>query len=74
MSDMLCRINTHRLSGACMTMVINALTERKGVKVGLLTTKGLRDTLEIARGNRSRCGGRLWQERHCAGSGAVPPV
>lgn len=34
------------------TMVINALTERKGVKVGLLTTKGFRDTLEIARGNR----------------------
>ena len=34
------------------TMVINALTERKGVKVGLITTKGFRDTLEIARGNR----------------------
>ncbi len=34
------------------TIVINALTERKGVKVGLITTKGFRDTLEIARGNR----------------------
>jgi N-methylhydantoinase A len=34
------------------TVVINALTERKGVKVGLLTTEGFRDTLEIARGNR----------------------
>lgn len=34
------------------TMVINALTERKGVKVGLITTEGFRDTLEIARGNR----------------------
>jgi N-methylhydantoinase A len=34
------------------TVVINALTERKGVKVGLITTKGFRDTLEIARGNR----------------------
>lgn len=34
------------------TVVINALTERKGVKVGLLTTKGTRDVLEIARGNR----------------------
>ena len=33
-------------------MVINALTERKGVKVGLITTEGFRDTLEIARGNR----------------------
>ena len=34
------------------TVVINALTERKGVKVGLLATEGFRDTLEIARGNR----------------------
>ena len=34
------------------TVVINALTERKGVKVGLITTQGFRDTLEIARGNR----------------------
>lgn len=34
------------------TVVINALTERKGVTVGLITTKGFRDTLEIARGNR----------------------
>jgi len=34
------------------TVVINALTERKGVKVGLLTTKGTKDVLEIARGNR----------------------
>ena len=34
------------------TVVINALTERKGVSVGLVTTKGFRDVLEIARGNR----------------------
>ena len=34
------------------TVVINALTERKGVKVGLITTQGFRDILEIARGNR----------------------
>ncbi len=34
------------------TVVINALTERKGVKVGLITTEGFRDILEIARGNR----------------------
>jgi len=34
------------------TVVINALTERKGVVVGLITTEGFRDTLEIARGNR----------------------
>ena len=34
------------------TVVINALTERKGTRVGLLTTPGFRDSLEIARGNR----------------------
>ena len=34
------------------TVVIIALTERKGVRVGLVTTEGFRDTLEIARGNR----------------------
>ncbi len=34
------------------TVVINTLTERKGVKVGLITTKGTKDVLEIARGNR----------------------
>lgn len=34
------------------TVIINALTERKGAKVGLITTKGFRDCIEIARGNR----------------------
>jgi N-methylhydantoinase A len=34
------------------TVVINALTERKGVRTGLITTEGFRDILEIARGNR----------------------
>lgn len=34
------------------TVVINALTERKGALTGLLTTAGFRDVLEIARGNR----------------------
>ncbi|WJY26329.1 hydantoinase/oxoprolinase family protein [Sporosarcina trichiuri] len=34
------------------TVIINALTERKGAKTGLVTTKGFRDVLEIARGNR----------------------
>lgn len=34
------------------TIIINALTERKGVKTALITTKGFRDVLEIARGNR----------------------
>jgi len=34
------------------TVVINALTERKGALTGLVTTAGFRDVLEIARGNR----------------------
>ena len=34
------------------TVVINAITERRGVRVGLITTAGFRDVLEIARGNR----------------------
>jgi N-methylhydantoinase A len=34
------------------TIVINALLSRKGAKTGLITTKGFRDVLEIARGNR----------------------
>lgn len=34
------------------TTIINALTERKGAKTALLTTKGFRDILELARGNR----------------------
>ena len=34
--------------------MINALTERKGVKTGLVTTQGFRDVLEIGRGNRPR--------------------
>ncbi|MGM9921353.1 MAG: hydantoinase/oxoprolinase family protein [Bhargavaea sp.] len=34
------------------TVIINALTERKGVTTGLITTAGFRDVLEIARGNR----------------------
>ncbi len=34
------------------TLVINALIERKGAKSALVTTRGFRDVLEIARGNR----------------------
>ena len=34
------------------TIVINAITERKGVVTGLLTTHGFRDVLEIGRANR----------------------
>ncbi len=34
------------------TLVINALLQRSGAKTALMTTKGFRDILEIARGNR----------------------
>ncbi|MDI3480991.1 MAG: N-methylhydantoinase [Tepidanaerobacteraceae bacterium] len=35
------------------TIVINALTERKGARTALITTKGFRDVLEIGRANRT---------------------
>lgn len=34
------------------TIIINALTERKGAKTALITTHGFRDVLEIGRANR----------------------
>jgi N-methylhydantoinase A len=34
------------------TVVINALTERRGARTALVTTRGFRDVLEIGRGNR----------------------
>ncbi len=34
------------------TIVINAITERKGAKTALITSAGFRDVLEIGRGNR----------------------
>ena len=34
------------------TVVINALTERRGARTALVTTHGFRDVLEIGRGNR----------------------
>ncbi|MDA4121464.1 MAG: hydantoinase/oxoprolinase family protein [Thaumarchaeota archaeon] len=42
-----------RFIGTGSTMVINALTERKGAKTLLVTTKGFRDVLEIQRSNRT---------------------
>ncbi len=42
-----------RFIGTGSTMVINSLTERKGAKVLLVTTKGFRDVLEIQRSNRT---------------------
>src|SRR5689334_7875678 len=35
------------------TLVINALIQRRGAKAALVTTKGFRDLVEIARGNRA---------------------
>ena len=35
------------------TLVTNAIVERRGASVGLVTTRGFRDVLEIARQNRS---------------------
>lgn len=34
------------------TVATNAVVERKGAKVGLITTKGFKDVIEIMRGNR----------------------
>ena len=34
------------------TVVINAITERKGVRTALVTTRGFRDVIAIGRGNR----------------------
>jgi len=46
------KLNTVSFFAHGTTAVINALTERKGSKTGLITTKGFRDVLEIARANR----------------------
>ena len=35
------------------TLVINTLLQRSGAKAALVTTRGFRDTLELARGNRT---------------------
>lgn len=35
------------------TMVLNSIVQEKGARVGLITTKGFRDVLELARGNRA---------------------
>ena len=43
------------------TVGINALLERKGAVVGLLTTAGFRDVLEIRRGDRDEIYNILWK-------------
>jgi N-methylhydantoinase A len=42
------------------TTGLNALVERKGAKVGILTTRGFRDVLELRRGMRPHLFGLLW--------------
>jgi N-methylhydantoinase A len=43
------------------TVGLNALLERKGARVGLITTKGFRDSLEIRRGNNPECANLWWK-------------
>jgi N-methylhydantoinase A len=43
------------------TVGINALLEHKGARVGLLTTRGFRDVLELRRGDREAMYDILWQ-------------
>ena len=43
------------------TVALNALLERKGAKVGLLTTRGFRDVLELRRGERDRMYDLRWK-------------
>lgn len=42
------------------TVAINALVQRTGAKVGLITTRGFRDVLELARGNRPHIYDWVW--------------
>jgi N-methylhydantoinase A len=44
------------------TVGLNALLERRGAKVGLLATEGLRDVLEIRRGDRAEMYNPFWQQ------------
>lgn len=44
------------------TVGMNTLIQRNGAKVGLITTKGYRDILEIARGDRPEMYNLLWKK------------
>ncbi len=44
------------------TVGLNALLERRGAKVGLLTTEGFRDVLEIRRGDRAEMYNLFWRQ------------
>ena len=52
----------NRFIGTGSTMVINALTEKKGAKTALVTTKGFRDVLELQRSNRTDIYNLLYQK------------
>src|SRR4030095_5488266 len=45
------------------TVVINAITERVGARTALVTTRGFRDVLQIARGNRPDLYNARYQKR-----------
>jgi len=47
------------------TVVINALTQRKGARTALITSEGFRDVLEIGRGNRPDFFNPLFQKPKC---------
>ncbi|GGE12540.1 5-oxoprolinase [Aureimonas endophytica] len=44
------------------TVGLNALLERRGAKVGLITTRGFRDVLEIRRGDRAEMYNLFWKQ------------
>jgi N-methylhydantoinase A len=44
------------------TVGLNALLERRGAKVGLITTEGFRDVLEIRRGDRAEMYNLFWHQ------------
>ena len=44
------------------TVGVNALVQRKGAKVGLITTKGFKDVLEMARADRKELYNYLWKK------------
>ena len=44
------------------TVGLNALLERRGAKVGLITTTGFRDVLEIRRGDRAEMYNLFWKQ------------
>lgn len=44
------------------TVGLNALLERRGAKVGLITTQGFRDVLEIRRGDRAEMYNLFWKQ------------